>query len=427
MFCFGTAGTGTLSLMAIYFFVIQPLAYPSSLQGALLVRGFGDMNYFPRLDDLDNTVINRQRLRLNFTGSGSSFQFKFWSEALRNGNHSVRPEWELLVPEVFGEYHGESFFVRVGKQQIVWGAADGLFINDIVNPLDLREFLLPDLENVRLGQPSARLQWRRGNWLAEGVWIWRFAETKLPGLMAGALPSNSSNIPLVILDPLKPAHTLRNSEIGWRISGLIGQWDFSVNFFRSWRDLPTYRGKIVLWEKSGAPALELIPFYQRISTWGGSFSRPLGLILLRGELSYTPNLLLETTEPASSFPVITRDFLTYFLGADFRIKKARVGIQFAQEVIFGDAAFLNRKKLDNLLTLMVERTLIRESLYCLLFADGEFDHHDLWIRAELAYRVSDRFKVTLGTHVFTGRQNGRLGRFHELSSILLKLRYSFSV
>ncbi len=46
--------------------------------------------------------------------------------------------------------------------------------------------------------------------------------------------------------------------------------------------------------------------------------------------------------------------------------------------------------------------------------------------AEFAYRASERLKMNLGTHVFTGRENGRLGRFHELSGILLKIRYSFS-
>lgn len=416
-------------LLPLWWFPIIGLICPAILQGALFMSGFGEINYYPRLDDLNHSVINQQRLRLNISGKKNSFQFKLWSEARRNGNGGYRPEWELILSEAFGEYHGESFFLRLGKQQIVWGAADGLFINDIVNPLDLSEFLLPDLENVRLGQPSARLQWRRGNWLVEGVWIWRFAETRLPGIMkasGGALTANGLNIPLLVLDPRKPAYTLGNSETGWRVSGLVGQWDLSINFLRSWRDIPTYRGKMVLMEQSGIPAVEIMPFYQRISTWGGSFSRPLGSLLLRGEFSFIPNLQIETDNPVSSPPVVTRDFLTYFLGADFQIKKTRLGIQFAQEIISGNTDLLNRKKLDNVLTLMLERTFFRESLHCLLFADKEFDQHDLWVRAEFGYRISDRCKVTLGTHVFNGRENGRLGRFHDLSSISLKMRYSFS-
>jgi len=418
-----------MGILSICWFSIHQMVCPPCAQGAVIVRGFGEINYYPQLNDLDQSVINQQKFRLSISGDKGGFQFKLWSEARKNSAGGSRPEWELVLSEAFGEYHGESFFIRLGKQQIVWGAADGLFINDIVNPLDLREFLLPDLENVRLGQPSARLQWRSGNWLVEGVWIWKFAETRLPGMMSASLGSRQSaglNIPMLIDDPGKPARTLGNSETGWRISGLAGQWDLSLNFLRSWRDLPTYRGKIVILEEGGAPVFELSPFYQRISTWGGSFSRPLGSLLLRGEFSYIPNLLLEAGNQASSSPLIARDFLSYFLGADFRVKKARLGIQFAQEVFFGDTALLNRKKIDNVLTLMLERTFLRESLQCLLFADSEFDQHDLWVRAELAYRMSDRFKITLGAHVFSGRENGRLGRFHDLSSILLKLRYSFS-
>ncbi len=36
---------------------------------------------------------------------------------------------------------------RLGKQQIVWGEAVGIFMADVVNAKDLREFILPDFED----------------------------------------------------------------------------------------------------------------------------------------------------------------------------------------------------------------------------------------------------------------------------------------
>ena len=41
--------------------------------------------------------------------------------------------------------------LSLGKQQVVWGKADGVFITDIVSPLNLTEFLLPDFDEIRTG------------------------------------------------------------------------------------------------------------------------------------------------------------------------------------------------------------------------------------------------------------------------------------
>jgi len=172
--------------------------------------------------------------------------------------------------------------------------------------------------------------------------------------------------------------------------------------------------------------LILSPFYQRISTWGGSFSRPVGSILLRGEFSYIPNLLFGTNDPDASSMVTGQNFLNYFIGIDIMVQKARVGFQFAQEKIFGDARLINRTDTDTVATVMIERTFLRDSLQCLIFADREFDQNDLWVRAEIGYRINSRVKCMFGSHSFTGNKTGRLGQFHDWNSFFMKIRYSFS-
>ena len=44
--------------------------------------------------------------------------------------------------------------LRVGKQQIVWGEADGLKVLDVVNPQSFREFILADFEDSRTADGS---------------------------------------------------------------------------------------------------------------------------------------------------------------------------------------------------------------------------------------------------------------------------------
>ena len=44
--------------------------------------------------------------------------------------------------ECYVDYYSETLDIRVGKQQVVWGTADGVKILDIINPIDYREFSL---------------------------------------------------------------------------------------------------------------------------------------------------------------------------------------------------------------------------------------------------------------------------------------------
>ena len=57
---------------------------------------------------------------------------------------------EFELRELFVDFELGEMQARVGKQQVVWGQADGLRILDVVNPLSFREFILPDFEDRRI-------------------------------------------------------------------------------------------------------------------------------------------------------------------------------------------------------------------------------------------------------------------------------------
>src|SRR5690606_19261592 len=57
---------------------------------------------------------------------------------------------ELELRELYLEATAGAFYLRLGKQQIVWGTADGLKVLDVVNPQRFREFILADFEDSRI-------------------------------------------------------------------------------------------------------------------------------------------------------------------------------------------------------------------------------------------------------------------------------------
>ncbi|PJA31070.1 MAG: hypothetical protein CO187_10705, partial [Zetaproteobacteria bacterium CG_4_9_14_3_um_filter_53_7] len=65
----------------------------------------------------------------------------------------------LQSKEAYLLYGGDAFDFRIGQQQIVWGKTDGLRMLDIINPLDMREFMLDDFLDSRIGLWAARLNW----------------------------------------------------------------------------------------------------------------------------------------------------------------------------------------------------------------------------------------------------------------------------
>src|SRR3989338_4161296 len=80
-------------------------------------------------------------------------------------------EWALELRETYLDYSHGPFDARIGKQQVVWGDAVGLFFADIVNAKDLREYILPDFDLIRIPQWAVDLEYTAGQAHAEFVWL----------------------------------------------------------------------------------------------------------------------------------------------------------------------------------------------------------------------------------------------------------------
>lgn len=60
--------------------------------------------------------------------------------------------------------------LTIGKQQVVWGQADGLKVLDVVNPQYFREFILPEFEESRRGSVATHLASTTFCWLPPDSW-----------------------------------------------------------------------------------------------------------------------------------------------------------------------------------------------------------------------------------------------------------------
>lgn len=115
--------------------------------------------------------------------------------------------------------------LKVGRQIIVWGKSDNIRVTDVLNPLDLREPGLTDLEDLRLPEAMTRLDFYYGKWSISGIAIHEHRYNKNPVYGHDFFPFEQP------LPPEKePATSLDNTEFAAAINGIFTGWDLSFYY-----------------------------------------------------------------------------------------------------------------------------------------------------------------------------------------------------
>jgi hypothetical protein len=189
------------------------------------------------------------------------------------------------LKEAYLLYEGDSFDVRLGQQQVVWGKTDGLRMLDVVNPLDMREFILDDFLDSRIGLAAARLNWYPNTDTEQEVELLLIPDAQVArtaptgSRWAFATPPIPTGITVQQRTTAQPNWSAKNSEAGiaWRAN--INGWDVSTNYFYGWKSTPNALRQFL----PGVMQLQLT--HLRMHTVGGSFSNAFGAFVIRGEMA----------------------------------------------------------------------------------------------------------------------------------------------
>jgi hypothetical protein len=98
---------------------------------------------------------------------------------------------ELYVDSLFGE--NDEIELRIGKQQVVWGTADGAKLLDIINPTDYREMAQNTMEDSRIPVWMAKLDMPMGETGSLQVLASQARENIFAGLNRDLSTSSRSN------------------------------------------------------------------------------------------------------------------------------------------------------------------------------------------------------------------------------------------
>jgi hypothetical protein len=384
-------------------------------------NGFIDSYHAVRLAGPNDFMSSRSRLRAEMkANSGNS-----WLFASLNANHNyLLPSRTFIeLREAYFDYMARRWDLRMGRQIIIWGVADGLRITDLISPLDLTEFLARDYDDIRMPVDAIRWRYMDNVIKLELVFVPVFQTYIIPDD-----PENPWSIthpaegPEILVAPaIKRETSIRNCEFGGRLSFYFPGFDMSVSGLYTWNKLPVY-------ERNFSPAhdtLVLVPNHFRYSMVGLDFSRPQGPFVIRGEAAMYSAEPLSTDLLNQSNPVMRKTTMNYLLGLDwYPGSNWTLTGQYSQKLILGFEDQLEDPKNTVLATLGITRKLLRSTLSAGAFGYIDLTNGGMFVRSSLDYALSDQIHLLGGIDIFHG-DAGIFGAYNRNSEFWIKAKYNF--
>ena len=377
---------------------------------------------------LDFTAIGRMRIdALDKLEPGEPSQNEI-SELSRRIFVGDRVDVELR--ELYVEATMGRTYLTVGKQQIVWGKADGLKILDVVNPQRFREFILDEIDDARIPLWAVNAEIPMGDFTAQLLFIPDQTYHELPELnsiYAFTSPLFRPTLqPGVTLDfrPVeRPNRVLADSDIGVRLSTFWKGWDLTLNYFYHYHDLPVLYRQVSI--SPGGPRVTVTPKYERSHLVGGTFSNVFSNFTVRGEGGVSSDRFFSTDDSQDADGVIKANELAYLLGLDwFGVQETFLSFQVFQSWITDFKRAGLRDKLDTNASLLLRRDFLSGSVVAEMFWLHNLNHRDGLLRPKISYELSDDVKVWLGLDFFYGNRNGLFGQFDINDRLVIGIQFS---
>jgi len=377
----------------------------------MLTSGDNDFSIVQNTFDLD---IEHSRKNVSFLVNPYIYQY---------------PEKDLdfNLREAYMDIYFKAMDIRIGKQQIIWGSADGVFITDVVSPKNLEEFLLRDFEEIRVGITSLKADYYFGNKTLEFVWAPIFNPTKMPDKSSIWFPErNLSNAPIeptIDNSQRKVENNLENSEVFAKFSSMGSLIDYELMAGYMWDDEPTMHIQKTIDRETQKPtSITAIPQHHRLSLAGGSFSTTLGPFVLRGEGAYYDGKYFQDSNQPEG--VVEKNYLHYLVGTDFTLFDVNLSTQFIQETILDYDDSIRDEQYKNTMTFLAKDDFLRQKLTVEFFSYVGLNNSDALLRPKVYYDLQDSFELLFGANLFLG-EKGRFGQYNENDMLYTKITYTF--
>ncbi len=326
---------------------------------------------------------------------------------------SQEKEIELMEAFVQGRLSNH-LDIKLGRQIVVWGSSDNIRVIDVLNPLDLRQPGLVDMEDLRLPVTMTRMDYYWDQFNVSGILVHEARFNKEPAFGSDFYPYA---VPLP--NDQEPDTFLEHPEWALALNGGFHKWDFSLNLARIFDDQP----HVEIYPGTG-------PFlgHARLTMAGASGSVTLGNWMIKAEAAYFDGIR----------------FYNLF-GEDFQRIDVMAGLEFTgfkETFISLETVARHHTHWDQVLelppdyametdfqtALRISRTLLHErlTLTYLGMLWGKQLENGGFHRFESAYEISDTLSLTGGLILYqSGDKKIETQNIGDNDRVFVRFRYHF--
>ncbi len=313
----------------------------------------------------------------------------------------------------------------LGRQNIVWGEAVGLFFADVVSALDLREFVLPDFELIRIPQWAIRSEYFGDDLHAELLYIPMITTEEIGEFGAEYFPfpvRAPAGFGVTVLDEQEPGKFGRDFAAGGRISYLKNGWDAALFYYTSPDRSAAFSREVSL---SPSPQLIFRGIHERIHQIGSTLAKDIGPTILKVEAVYTKDRLMSVGDPIDLNGLDETDEFRYLIGLDWVIGEHTLNAQLFQTWFQDHQATMALDELESGISLYAKTTGIHPDIEPELLWIRSLNRNEWLLEAKVSWKFQPDWRLAVGADIFEGPASGILGRFDETDRVYTEIRFSF--
>jgi len=329
---------------------------------------------------------------------------------------------EIEWREFYVSRNASDYSLKLGRQQVVWGKTDGLRLLDVINPLDLREFILDDFIDSRIPLWMLNSEWYVGESSIQFLLIPQLSFDRLSNV--GGQFYFSPDVPAGLqtqsLATQTPTQTPKNWQYALKWARQVEDWDLTVNGIYGWGSDPVY-----FYQFKNLTTLEFQPEIRRRRILGASGDKPIGESVFRFETSFTPDECREIDNGLEHRGFIRQNLLSVALGLDWYKSNWLISPQWFQEVIIKPDSKLSKHDSTSYASLLVTKKFLHDKLNMRLFYLYGVSDHDQWFAPYVSYQMFGQYELSLKVDIFSGKLDSLFGRFSEKDRVVLGLAAYF--
>ena len=403
-----------------------------SLNGSIL--GFGQ--YVNSHSDFSpyyygSGSLQLRTLQTSWSNFYTNLRFTYGSNS---GNYFFLPD----LREAYIDLYLGNFDLRLGKQIVSWGKADGINPTDNLTPMDYT-FRSTDIDDSRMGNYVAKIKYHLSDQVGlEAHWIPFYRASVLP-LEVVPLPENviykgEGNI---------PGGLAGSSSYAMKFFYEGNRWDGSISYYNGLETDAGFALAGIDYTSIYMPEISFKTETFRKQVIGGDFSTSIGSYGLRAEAAYT-----HTGNEYVEKSWISNPALDLVLGIDFSIGGVTFIAEYSTKYVFDfqpltvpadprlqlnyDLEYYNR--LFSRQTHELSHTVMVRPSYAFLYntilaevaTQYNFTTGELAVMPKLTYRLNDSIAFNLGANIYAGGNNTLYNLIGDsYSGPFLGVRFSF--